>query len=190
MSLTVDEAGNGDQHVEKEFASEIPARMSPEHEHEDVDETDETSSDGGHQEETEDDSGEAEEEGDEEGEEDEEDEEDGEDGEDGEDEDEEDEDEEEPALKYERIGGLIPDLLKKDSASALAIASKFIVSCFTLFLTILTLDQVLGTHAGVVHLLGISGNLIKSYKRHMASVSDIFVDETSEFIATSSIDGT
>ncbi|KAK7454562.1 Vacuolar protein sorting-associated protein 41 [Stygiomarasmius scandens] len=168
MPLTVDEAGNGDQHVEKEFASEIPAKMSPEHEHEDADETDGTSSGGGHQEETEDDSGEDEEEEVEEDEENEEDEEDEDEDEDGEDED------EEPALKYERIGGLIPDLLKKDSASALAIASKFIV---------------LGTHAGVVHLLDISGNLIKSYKRHMASVSDIFVDETSEFIATSSIDG-
>lgn len=43
--------------------------------------------------------------------------------------DEEDEDEdEEPALKYERIGGSIPDLLKKDSASALAISNKIMVN--------------------------------------------------------------
>jgi len=40
---------------------------------------------------------------------------------------EEDEDEEEPTLKYERIGGSIPDLLKKDSASALSIANKLMV---------------------------------------------------------------
>jgi len=32
------------------------------------------------------------------------------------------EEDEEPALKYERIGGSVPDLLKKDSASALAIS--------------------------------------------------------------------
>ncbi len=32
-------------------------------------------------------------------------------------------DEDEPALKYERIGGFIPDLFKKDSASALAISN-------------------------------------------------------------------
>ena len=45
-----------------------------------------------------------------------------------EDEDEEDEEEdEEPALKYERIGGSVPDLLKKDSASALAISKKTMV---------------------------------------------------------------
>ncbi len=34
-----------------------------------------------------------------------------------------DEDEDEPALKYERITGGIPDLLKKDSASALTITN-------------------------------------------------------------------
>jgi vacuolar protein sorting-associated protein 41 len=47
-----------------------------------------------------------------------------------EEEDEEDEDEdedEEPALKYERIGGSVSDLLKKDSASALAISNKIMV---------------------------------------------------------------
>jgi hypothetical protein len=44
-----------------------------------------------------------------------------------EDEDEGDEDDDEPALKYERIGGSIPDLLKRDSASALAIANKLMV---------------------------------------------------------------
>ncbi|KAJ3825366.1 hypothetical protein F5880DRAFT_1638492, partial [Lentinula raphanica] len=90
--------------------------------------------------------------------------------EDGEDEDE----DEEPALKYERIGGELPALLKKDSASALTISAKFMV---------------LGTHAGIVHLLDLSGNRIKSYKSHQASIVDICVDETSDFIATASIDG-
>ncbi|KAF5330256.1 hypothetical protein D9758_014441 [Tetrapyrgos nigripes] len=94
--------------------------------------------------------------------------------EDSDEEEDEEEDDEEPALKYERIGGSIPDLLKKDSASAMAISNKFMA---------------LGTHAGFIHLLDLSGNRIKSYKRHMASISDICVDETSEFIATSSIDG-
>jgi len=47
-----------------------------------------------------------------------------------EEEDEEDEDEdEEPTLKYERFGGsAYQDLLKKDSASALAVSNKFLVS--------------------------------------------------------------
>ncbi|KAJ4482441.1 hypothetical protein J3R30DRAFT_3854844, partial [Lentinula aciculospora] len=89
-------------------------------------------------------------------------------------EEEEEEEEEEPALKYERIDGELPALLKKDSASALAISNKFMA---------------LGTHAGIVHLLDLSGGRIKSYKSHQASVVDICVDETSEFIATASIDG-
>ena len=38
-----------------------------------------------------------------------------------------DDDDDEPALKYERIGGSIPDLLKKDTASALSIANKLMV---------------------------------------------------------------
>lgn len=43
-------------------------------------------------------------------------------------EDEEDEeDDEEPSLKYERISGAVPDLLKKDSASALAVSHKLLV---------------------------------------------------------------
>jgi vacuolar protein sorting-associated protein 41 len=41
--------------------------------------------------------------------------------------DEDEEEEEEPALKYERIGS-IQDLLKKDSASALAISNKLLVN--------------------------------------------------------------
>jgi vacuolar protein sorting-associated protein 41 len=45
-----------------------------------------------------------------------------------EEEDDEDEDEdEEPALKYERFGGSIHDLLQRDSASALAISNKLMV---------------------------------------------------------------
>ena len=40
---------------------------------------------------------------------------------------EEEEDDEEPSLKYERITGAVPDLLKKDSASALAVSNKLLV---------------------------------------------------------------
>ena len=40
---------------------------------------------------------------------------------------EEEEDDEEPSLKYERIAGAVPDLLKKDSASALAVSNKLMV---------------------------------------------------------------
>jgi hypothetical protein len=39
----------------------------------------------------------------------------------------EDEEEDEPTLKYERMSGAINDLLKKDSASALAVSNKLLV---------------------------------------------------------------
>ena len=47
-----------------------------------------------------------------------------------EEEDDEEEDDEEPSLKYQRITGAVPDLLKKDSASALAVSNKLLVSIF------------------------------------------------------------
>jgi len=40
----------------------------------------------------------------------------------------EDEEEDEPTLKYERMGGPINDLLKKDSASALAVSNTHLVN--------------------------------------------------------------
>ncbi|TRM69810.1 hypothetical protein BD626DRAFT_393164 [Schizophyllum amplum] len=90
------------------------------------------------------------------------------------DEDEDGDDDEEPALKYARLEGEVPKLFVKDSASALAISQK---------------DKriVLGTHAGVVHILDLNGTRIKSYKKHLASITDIALDE--DFIATASMDG-
>ena len=46
-------------------------------------------------------------------------------------EDEDDEDEDEPALKYERFGGELHDLLQKDSASSITYANKRLVSTFS-----------------------------------------------------------
>ncbi|PPQ94822.1 hypothetical protein CVT25_007459 [Psilocybe cyanescens] len=84
------------------------------------------------------------------------------------------EDDEEPSLKYERITGAIPDLLKKDSASALCVSNKLLA---------------MGTHAGIIHILDLTGKRIKSYKPHLASVVDISMDATADFVATASIDG-
>jgi len=57
------------------------------------------------------------------------------DSEDDEDYDEEDEDDDdEPALKYERLAGSVPDLLLKDSASSLATTDKLIVRALQLLL--------------------------------------------------------
>lgn len=97
-----------------------------------------------------------------------------EDDEDDEDEDEDDDDDDEPALKYERIGGSVQDLFKKDSASAIAVSPTRIA---------------IGTHAGLVHVLDLEGTRLKSYKSHLASIIDISLDSTSEFAATASLDG-
>ncbi|KAI0089341.1 vacuolar assembling protein VPS41 [Irpex rosettiformis] len=94
--------------------------------------------------------------------------------EDEEDEDDEDDDDEEPTLKYERLGGSVHDLLQKDSASALAYSNGKLV---------------LGTHAGIIHVLDLKGERLKSVKPHSASIIDISLDETADFIATASIDG-
>jgi len=110
---------------------------------------------------------------------------------DSEDEDEDDEDDEEPALKYERIGGSLNDLLKKDSASALAISNRLMVCTHTYpppsYFN--NTPQALGTHGGIVHILDLKGTRIKSYKPHQASIVDISMDITADFVATASIDG-
>ncbi|XP_006456893.1 hypothetical protein AGABI2DRAFT_229096 [Agaricus bisporus var. bisporus H97] len=49
--------------------------------------------------------------------------------------------------------------------------------------------QALGTHAGIVHLLDLSGKRLKSFKPHFASIIDISLDTNAEFVATASIDG-
>lgn len=51
------------------------------------------------------------------------------------------------------------------------------------------LSQAMGTHAGIIHILDLTGTRIKSYKPHMASIVDISLDSTADFVATASIDG-
>ncbi|GJE87282.1 vacuolar assembling protein VPS41 [Phanerochaete sordida] len=83
-------------------------------------------------------------------------------------------DDEEPALKYERLGGSVHDLLVRDSASTLAYSHQRLA---------------LGTHAGIVHILDMHGERTKSVKPHSASILDMSLDETGDFIATASMDG-
>lgn len=92
---------------------------------------------------------------------------------DGED-DEEEEEEPEPTLKYQRLKGSVPDVLRKDSVSIFAVCEKFLA---------------LGTHAGMVFILDFQGNLIKAFKSHSASVLDIDIDSSFEFVSAASIDG-
>ncbi|KAH7104664.1 vacuolar protein sorting-associated protein 41 [Auriculariales sp. MPI-PUGE-AT-0066] len=85
-----------------------------------------------------------------------------------------DDDDDEPALKYERLGGQAATLFSKDSASTLAFHHDRLV---------------VGTHMGMVHILDLTGKVIKSYRPHSASVLDICVDSTGDFVATASVDG-
>lgn len=88
--------------------------------------------------------------------------------------DEDDGEEPEPSLKYQRLKGSIPDILKRDTASAFAVCEKFLV---------------LGTHAGMVFVLDFSGNLVKAFRSHSASVLDLSIDSSMEFIAAAGMDG-
>jgi hypothetical protein len=47
----------------------------------------------------------------------------------------------------------------------------------------------LGTHGGVVHVLDLSGKRVKSYKPHLASITDISLDASADWVATASMDG-
>ena len=49
--------------------------------------------------------------------------------------------------------------------------------------------QMLGTHGGKLHVLDLSGQHIKSFAAHTASVLDISLDVAGDWIATASIDG-
>ncbi|KAH8118877.1 vacuolar assembling protein VPS41 [Phellopilus nigrolimitatus] len=86
----------------------------------------------------------------------------------------EDDDEYEPALKYDLLGGFTAALLEKDSASSLAVCSKYLA---------------MGTHSGIIHVLDYSGNRIKSYRPHSASVIDMCFDSSADFVASASVDG-
>lgn len=89
-------------------------------------------------------------------------------------EEEEEEDEVEPSLKYSRVKGGVSDVLKKDTASAFALSSRFMA---------------LGTHAGMIYILDIDGNLVKGFRLHTASILDLVIDNTSDFVAAASMDG-
>ena len=107
-------------------------------------------------------------------------------------EDEDEEDDEEPALKYERLGGISHQLLQKDSASALTYANQHLVGrCSDRqgSAGIHTFCQALGTHGGKLHVLDLTGQPVKSFAAHSASVLDISMDITGDWIATASIDG-
>ncbi|BGP29523.1 Vacuolar protein sorting-associated protein 41 [Rhodotorula toruloides] len=85
-----------------------------------------------------------------------------------------DEDDDEPTLKYARLGGSTTDILSKDTASAIAVCSKY---------------TILGTHNGAVYVLSPEGKLIKRFRPHSAMINDLSIDSTCEFVASASMDG-
>ncbi|KDN36144.1 vacuolar protein sorting-associated protein 41 [Tilletiaria anomala UBC 951] len=84
------------------------------------------------------------------------------------------EDEIEPSLKYEKLKGGAADVLRKDTASAMAVSDRFLA---------------LGTHAGMIYILDIEGNLVKGFRTHTASILALDIDNTSEFVASAGMDG-
>lgn len=88
--------------------------------------------------------------------------------------DEDDDNVDEPKLRYRRVGASVKELLDKDTASTIRVSDKFLA---------------LGTHCGAVHILDFEGNVIKSFRNHSATVNDISIDKSDEFVASASDDG-
>ena len=72
-----------------------------------------------------------------------------------------------PLLKYQRLGQHIRTILSEDSASALALYHNFLV---------------LGTYAGHVHLLTLSGTHTQRLHSHVQKVNDISIDATGKVL--------
>lgn len=87
---------------------------------------------------------------------------------------EEEEDDEEPKLKYQRLGNAVVEVLRQDAGSCMVVHDKFLG---------------LGTHWGAVYLLDFNGNEIRRFSCHSATVNELAIDDTGEFIASCSDDG-
>ncbi|RLN59160.1 hypothetical protein BBJ29_004369 [Phytophthora kernoviae] len=81
----------------------------------------------------------------------------------------------EPLLKYERVGGHFHAIFKDDSLSCIALHVNF-VCC--------------GTYGGNVLLLELDGRFIRRLHQHYKKVNQVCIDETGQFIASCSDDGT
>ncbi|KAJ3412220.1 Vacuolar protein sorting-associated protein 41 [Chytridiales sp. JEL 0842] len=91
-----------------------------------------------------------------------------------EEEEEEEDEEDEPKLKYQRLAGTLPETLKNDAVSTMAVSDRFLA---------------LGTHWGVVHILDLNGNSVKSFPSHSATVNEVCIDTHGEYVASASDDG-
>ncbi|GAM24798.1 hypothetical protein SAMD00019534_079730, partial [Acytostelium subglobosum LB1] len=80
----------------------------------------------------------------------------------------------EPILNYTRLGHGVTEILKVDSASCMAVHPKFIV---------------LGTHHGSVSIHDFDGNRIKNFGSQNATITEIAIDPTGDYIASCTVDG-
>ncbi|KAG6614591.1 Vacuolar protein sorting-associated protein 41 [Phytophthora cinnamomi] len=81
----------------------------------------------------------------------------------------------EPLLKYERVGGHFHAIFKDDSLSCVALHVNFVCA---------------GTYGGNVLLLELDGRFIRRLHQHYKKVNQVCIDETGQFIASCSDDGT
>ncbi|CAH0494138.1 unnamed protein product [Peronospora farinosa] len=81
----------------------------------------------------------------------------------------------EPLLKYERIGSHFHAIFKEDSLSCIALHVKFLC---------------VGTYGGNVLLLELDGSFLRRLHQHYKKVNQVCIDETGQYIASCSDDGT
>ncbi|KWU41462.1 vacuolar protein sorting-associated protein 41, partial [Rhodotorula sp. JG-1b] len=93
--------------------------------------------------------------------------------EDGEEEEDE-EEEEEPTLKYSRLEGSAAQIFSKDTASAIAVCEKYII---------------VGSHNGMIFVLSPEGRLLNRFRPHSATINDLSIDSTGEYVGSASMDG-
>eukprot|EP01133_Synstelium_polycarpum_P008140 gene8140-9554_t len=84
------------------------------------------------------------------------------------------EDDIEPILNYTRLGHGVTEILKKDAASCMAVHPKFIV---------------LGTHWGSITIHDFEGDEIKRFDSHTATITEVAIDPSGDYIASCSEDG-
>eukprot|EP00736_Rhodelphis_marinus_P005752 Rmarinus@m.24945 len=83
--------------------------------------------------------------------------------------------EEEPVLKYQRLGGSVPDIVKHERFTAIAAHERFLA---------------LGTSKGNVYILDLDGNENRVFRAHSGTVTDVSIDPSGDCVGTSSEDGT
>ncbi|CCJ29120.1 unnamed protein product [Pneumocystis jirovecii] len=80
----------------------------------------------------------------------------------------------EPYLKYTRISGVASEIFSKEFISTFEISSNILV---------------LGSHNGYLYIININNDELSQHHIHSASISDLSIDDSGEYIATASIDG-